>query len=444
VKRPLAVSQELENALRRSEPALWINPHWQPIANEFRLEEVKRAEARLTYFAPLLALLFPELESTAGLIESPLLRADRIREVMFASRADAGRWFIKADHALPVAGSIKARGGIYEVLSHAEALARDAGILEEGQPDPRRLASPEARALFSRHEVVVGSTGNLGLSIGIMAATLGFQAKVHMSADAKEWKKTRLRNRGVEVIEHRGDYGAAVAAGRTEAGRDSRAYFVDDENSAQLFSGYSVAAIRLAQQLQQHNIAVDSKHPLFVYLPCGVGGAPGGIAFGLRQVFGDDIHCFFAEPVACPCMLVRLAARQDAPTSIHDIGLDGKTEADGLAVASASELVVSRIRNLVSGVFTVTDSQLFEDVYRLKETENVEIEPSAAAGLRGPCWILDSESGQSYLRMHGLSRSLPHASHIVWTTGGSFVPSGEYQQFWERGRSILARRESNQ
>jgi len=217
--------------------------------------------------------MFPELKLSNGIIESQLIEVPRLQRAIAADFGVSGRWFIKADHALPVAGSIKARGGIYEVLVQAEKVSTLSG-LSRLDGDRRVLLSPEAKELFARHQIVVGSTGNLGLSIGIMAAALGFQAAVHMSSDAKEWKKERLRARGVQVIEHDGDFGAAVAAGRKAASNDADAYFVDDENSSHLFLGYSVAAVRLKAQLAKASVVVDQSHPLFVYIPCGVGGAP--------------------------------------------------------------------------------------------------------------------------------------------------------------------------
>jgi D-serine dehydratase len=386
-------------------------------------------------FAGLLAELFPELESSAGFIESPLVPVPEFQRRM--ASGDRGRWLVKADHALPVVGSIKARGGFYEVLAHAEELALRAGVLKMHE-DRRLLATQAARAAFAPHTVSVGSTGNLGLSIGVMSAALGFRATVHMSLDAKEWKKARLRGCGVTVIEHAGDFGAAVAAGRDEAQRESRIYFVDDEDSERLFLGYSIAAFRLVDQLIEQGIRVDEKHPLFVYLPCGVGGAPGGITFGLRHLLGDHVHCFFAEPVAAPCMLIRLASTDDRPIAVGDVGIDRRTEADGLAVGQASEFVVPLVRVLVSGVFTVPDNDLFADLYLLESTEGLRIEPSAAAGLRGPRWVLRSESGHRYLEDRSLSRHMKSATHILWTTGGSLVPDDEYRQFHNRGRIELS------
>ncbi len=95
-----------------------------------------------------------------------------------------GRLFLKLDSHLKIAGSVKARGGIYEVLKYAETLALENGRISSDE-SYEKFASPEMRAFLSQYTVQVGSTGNLGMSIGIMSAALGFSVIIHMSADAK-------------------------------------------------------------------------------------------------------------------------------------------------------------------------------------------------------------------------------------------------------------------
>lgn len=421
---------DIIDALRAGRPTFLRNARRAPAADVLPGLPVTRkdldgAADRLARWAPALAELFPELRASAGIIESPLLPLAAAASVTGVELA--GRALIKADHALPVAGSIKARGGIYEVLAYAETVGVLTGLIEPGG-DPRRLVTPEARAILSGFRVGVGSTGNLGLSVGIMAAALGFATTVHMSSDAKQWKKTRLRQRGVEVVEHRGDYAAAVASGRDGMAGDPHAHFVDDENSLDLLLGYSVAALRLAAQLDAAGIAIDAHRPLFVHLPCGVGGAPGGIAWGLKHVYGDAVHCFFAEPVASPAFLVRMLSGE--AKSVYDYGLSNRTEADGLAVAQASELVFDLVGRLVDGAYTVADPELFTALTRLERETGERIEPSAAAGLAGPARLAGN-----YALPPGVDPAA--VTHLFWTTGGAFVPEDEYRRFHDLGSSYM-------
>ena len=272
----------------RLEETFWINekkiPHGEKTITRVTPSQIEDASRRLKRFAPYLKTVFPELEATGGIIESELREIPGMKELLNKEwGADIkGRLFLKMDSHLPVSGSVKARGGIYEVLKHAEDLALESGKLKETD-DYSILASQEFRDFFGQYTVQVGSTGNLGMSIGIMSARLGFHVIVHMSADAKQWKKDLLRSRGVEVIEYADDYCAAVEQGRKNSDQDPMSYFVDDENSQNLFMGYSVAGERLKKQLEEQNIPVDEEHPLFVYIPCGIGGAPGGILQGKNR-----------------------------------------------------------------------------------------------------------------------------------------------------------------
>lgn len=428
----------LLNDLVALKEVAWFNPATTPVAVGLPYvgltgADVKEAHARLARFAPYLAKAFPETAATKGIIESELAAIPAMQKRLHALLGQEiyGKLWLKKDSHLPISGSIKARGGIYEVLTHAEKLATEAGLLSP-EDDYSKLLSPEFREFFSRYSIAVGSTGNLGLSIGIMSARVGFRVTVHMSADAREWKKAKLRSHGVEVVEYAEDYGVAVEQGRKAAESDANCFFIDDENSRTLFLGYAVAGQRLKDQFTRHSITVDEQHPLFVYLPCGVGGGPGGVAFGLKIAFGDHVHCIFAEPTHSPCMLLGVHTGLHDAISVQEIGIDNLTAADGLAVGRASGFVGRAMQRLLDGFYTADDQTLYNMLGWLAAEEDIRLEPSALAGMPGPQHVCANDA---YQRMHGLSaEQLNNATHLVWATGGGMVPEAEMAQYLAKAR----------
>lgn len=407
--------------LKSDKEFLWINPNFykRAIYGEVSSKEINEANNLLLKFAPFLKSAFKELESTDGIIESPLLNLNKF---------GIKNLYLKEDNLLPIAGSVKARGGIFEILKYAETLAANANLIDV-EKDYSQFDSDVFRKFFSEYKIQVGSTGNLGISIGLISAKLGFNAIVHMSKDAKNWKKKLLRENGVNVIEYDSNYSEAVKNGRMLSDEDEKSYFVDDEKSINLFLGYSTAALRLKEQLKEKHISVDDKHPLFVYIPCGVGGAPSGILHGLKTVFGKNVYVFFVEPVRSASVLLGMSTGLNSKISVHDIGMDGKTEADGLAVGRASELCCESSKNTLSGIFTINENSIFELMKELYKKESVFVEPSAASSMIFTKFLDDDE----FIKFINKEEISPeNITHIAWSTGGMLVPESEREKLLKK------------
>lgn len=436
----MADKQTLLNNIKATNNVFWKNTLKLDFEDakkvgRFSKKDVDDAEARLNRFAPYLATVFPDTQATNGIIESELDEIPTMKQELeaFYQTEIKGKLFLKRDDSLPIAGTIKARGAIYEVLKHAETLVLESGLLPNIEEDYRIFSSEEFRNFFTQYKVMVGTTGNLGISVGVMSAAFGFDVTVHMSVEAKQWKKDLLRSRGVNVVEHQTNFTVAVENGRKEAEADPMCYFVDDEHSAELFLGYTVAGNRMNRQLAEMNIKVDADHPLFVYLPCGIGGSPGGITFGLKQHFGDNVHCFFAEPAHMPSMLLGLVTEEYDGITVQDFGIEPKTIMDGLAVPRTSGLVSKLMQNHFDGGYTLQEAEAMHWLAKMVNTENIKLEPAALAGVPGAAFLFSTEDGQNYLKEKGLIDKMAHATHIAWATGGSMVPSEDMDAFYQQG-----------
>lgn len=434
---------ELKN-IKQSQEIFWQNPMYLPVKEataktDYSMADIEDAEARLQRFSSFIRIAFPETEVTEGIIESPLSQIkemqSHLNEIFMAPIE--GKLWLKRDDLLPISGTIKARGAIYEVLKHAETLALEHGMLKSTEEDYAVFASLEFEQFFSKFHIAVGTTGNLGISVGTMARKLGFNVTVHMSVEAKQWKKEYLRSKGVEVIEHDTDFSRAVENGRAESDANSQSYFVDDEHSEELFLGYTVGGYRMKKQLEKEGIVVDANHPLFVYLPCGIGGSPGGITFGLKQAFGEHVHCFFAEPTKMPSMLVGLLTEKYDEVSVFDLGLGGLTIADGLAVPRTSGLVAKLMRTFFSGGYSVQDDVFKALLSSLYDKESIFLEPAAVAGMIGPYRLTTTKEGSAYIESKGLSDKMHQATHIAWATGGSMVPEKDREVFLEDSKAYV-------
>ncbi len=192
----------------------WVNPDKLPFAQAaaacpLTLSDIEDAAARLERFAPYLAAVFPETAATGGIIESPVQPIPRMQKVLEERSGTriAGQVWVKLDSHLPISGSIKARGGIYEeavpdvldivvVLQGIQQLAHCLELIGVGQAggghgDHGQIIAQDLVALLfhglDHSRVVLGIGGDLSsLFACIKVLGTGIQSIHHGLIDPPE------------------------------------------------------------------------------------------------------------------------------------------------------------------------------------------------------------------------------------------------------------------
>ena len=143
-------------SISKCEETVWLNGGKEAFATAIKdspltESDVADASARLKRFASYFKAAFPETKATDGLLESPLKEIPKMKAAIESEYGVEipGPLMIKLDSHLAVSGSIKARGGIYEVLCVAEKIAMKEGLLKESD-DYAVLKEKRFTDLFER------------------------------------------------------------------------------------------------------------------------------------------------------------------------------------------------------------------------------------------------------------------------------------------------------
>ena len=134
-------------------------------------------------------------------------------------------------------------------------------------------------------------------------------------------------------------------------------------------------------------------------------------------------------------MTLGLATKLHDKVCVQDFGIDNKTAADGLAVGRASSFVGRCVENIVSGSYTLSDEQMYIYLAQMADLENIYLEPSALAGVKGIELIEKDKVGESYLKAHNIKKE--NIIHIAWATGGNMVPRDIMSEYVNKGKELL-------
>ena len=139
---------------------------------ELGMEDVEDAERRLERFAPFIMKCFPETKEKNGIIESVLTPVPKMKDLLnekYDSNLE-GNLLLKQDSHLAIAGSIKARGGIYEI---PDDVSFDAASL--GEPLTSVFACLENVKVGYPDTLVIIGAGPIGCFMAQLAKIRGAQ-----------------------------------------------------------------------------------------------------------------------------------------------------------------------------------------------------------------------------------------------------------------------------
>lgn len=214
-----------------------------------------------------------------------------------------------------------------------------------------------------RAGVVTHSSGNFAQAVALAAKLHGIRATVVMPDNAPVVKTEAVRGYGAEIIfsgpspQSREEKVAAIMA-------NSDMPFIHPSNDLMVILGNSTATKELVEDIPDLEVVIA---------PVGGGGLIAGTALA-AHAFGPGIEVWGAEPENV----------DDAYRSLKSGQIEYNTSADTIADGLRTHLGDINfpiIRQLVSGIFLVSEAEILDAMWWVWQRMKIIIEPSSAVAV---------------------------------------------------------------
>jgi len=271
-----------------------------------------------------------------GLIETPCMPYESLGDAL------GGALYVKMDN-LQRTGSFKERG------------ARNALLLLD---DDQKHAG-----------VIAASAGNHALGLAYHGKCLGVPVTVVMPEHAPLIKRESGRDLGASGIT-RGETFHDVYQHARAIAAERDLHYIHGYDDPAIIAGQGVMGLEILEQIERR----EGRAPDAIVVPLGGGGLLAGIAAAVKpHAPSTKIYGIEAARAA------KYAATLKASRSVHvDVQ---KTLADGLATPDIGQNAFETIKDLIDGVFEVSEAAISIAVLRLMESEKTVVEGAGAAGI---------------------------------------------------------------
>ena len=260
--------------------------------------------------------------------------------------------------------ALNARLGL-RVLIKPESLQRVGAFKFRGAFNRLSQVAPADRP----RGVVAFSSGNHAQGVALAARLLDMPAVIVMPADAPAVKVSATRGYGAEVVfyDRMTESREAIAARLAE---ERGAVIVPAYDDPDIIAGQGVAGLELARQVQALGAELD-----LVVGPVGGGGLMAGVALAV-QTLSPKTRIVGVEPELYDDARRSLASgrRETATPTV-------RTLCDSLETPSTGELTFPILRERLSAIVTVSDSEVAEALRLAFSTLKLVVEPGGAVGL---------------------------------------------------------------